>query len=100
MFPKCFWNRFIFVFIGTHKERGISAWRNVNTSKPAHKNESSMMENSASSMPNITLNVYMPFIPKRILRMKFVKYIPFLPYLGSKTDYEQPNSFPVPNFTV
>ena len=53
---------------GSKKDRGIEAWRN---------NESSAEENSAT--------YDLPYIQKYLDRTPWIKYVPFLPYNGSRS---------------
>ena len=62
------------ILSGTKKERGIAAWQIKSAAK-----ESGSFDKKLQPAGN---DVYLPLLPRRLLRHRIVKYIPFLPYLS------------------
>ena len=60
-------------FSGTKKERGLSAWQIAKSLEEA--------EGVDSDFKTRVMEIYTPLIPRKCLQFKFIKYIPFLPFL-------------------
>ena len=63
-----------YILSGTKKERGIAAWQIKSAAK-----ETGSLDKKLQSTRN---DVYLPLLPRRLLRHRIAKYIPFLPYLS------------------
>lgn len=58
---------------GTKKERGLSAWQIAKSLEEA--------EGVDSDFKTRVKEIYTPLIPRKCLQFKFIKYVPFLPFL-------------------
>ena len=68
---------------GTDDERGILKWCQTHESQTDDKAE----------IPIASIHTYdIPFLTNYLQKFPFVRYIPFLPYYGTKGDVEDPRN--------
>ena len=61
-----------YLFEGTYEERGIAAW---------HVPEEKQSSDLDTDLYDEGYEVYQPLLPRRVLNLPILKYIPFLPHI-------------------